>query len=92
MPGKFGLLKDLIQIFLGSPGFREDEGFLLKRRYPFAFLGLLGGGESASERGQQNFALRVLDDGLCERVKLAQHRHLLFEFAQLAGRKLLRGG
>ena len=77
---KFGLSPGSEQIFLGSPGFGEDQGLLLKRRMPLLLLGLLGGGETASQGGEQYLALRVLDDGLCERVKLAQHRHLLLEF------------
>ncbi len=80
MPRKLGLLKDLIKIFLGSPGFGEDQGFLLKGRYALALLGLFGGCESAPQRGEENLALRVLDNGLCECVKLAEHGHLLLEF------------
>ena len=46
--GELGLLKNLIQVFLGAAGFGEDQGLLLKGRHALALLGLLGGGEAAS--------------------------------------------
>ena len=87
LAGELGLLEEAEQVLLGAPGLGEDDRLLLKRGGSLAQLGLGGGGEAATQGGEQDFALRVLDDRLRQGVELTQLSHLLPQLGQLLGRE-----